>query len=71
LVKETGFSIPMAKFDKLPQGQYFMRVMAPNESGETQVAFDYYRLEKGKVYGTKCFYVDNNGNIAEDVYVEA
>ena len=71
LVKETGFSIPMAKFDKLPQGQYFMRVMAQNESGETQVAFDYYRLEKGKVYGTKCFYVDNDGNIVEDVYVEA
>ena len=71
LVKETGFSIPMAKFDKLPQGQYFMRVMAQNESGETQYAFDYYRLELGKVYGTKCFYVDNDGNIVEDVYVEA
>ena len=24
----------------------------------------------GKIYGTKCFYVDANGQIVEDVYVE-
>ena len=62
--------IPTAKFEKLPAGQYFMRVTATNESGEKQYAFDYYRLELGKVYGTKSFYVDKNGKIAEDTYVE-
>ena len=70
LVSYGDLSIPMATFDKLPAGQYFMRVMARNETGETQYAFDYYRLELGKVYGTKCFYVDADGKITEDVYVE-
>jgi len=70
IVKETGFSIPTMQFQKLPEGQYFMRVTAENESGEKQYAFDYYRLEMGKVYGTKSFYVDKEGKIAEDVYVE-
>lgn len=70
LVSRENLSIPMARFDMLPPGQYFMRVEARNESGQTQYAFDYYRLEAGKVYGTKCFYVDADGNIVEDVYVE-
>ena len=70
LVSYTDLSIPMAQFDMLPQGQYFMRVEAQNESGQTQYAFDYYRLLEGKIYGTKCFYVDADGNIVEDVYVE-
>jgi hypothetical protein len=34
------------------------------------VAFDYYVIETGKVYGTKCFHVDAEGNIVEDIYVE-
>ncbi len=70
IVKETGLSIPTAKFSKLPAGQYFMRVAAINESGEKQYAFDYYRLELGKIYGTKSFYVDRNGKIVEDTYAE-
>jgi spore coat protein H len=70
LITQTDLSIPTAKFEKLPKGQYFMRVTATNQSGEKQYAFDYYRLELGKVYGTKCFYVDKEGNIVEDTYVE-
>ncbi len=70
IAKKTDLVIPTASFDKLPAGQYFMRVTSQNESGKAQVAFDYYRLEKGKVYGTKCFYVDGNGNIVEDTYLE-
>ena len=68
--KQTGLSIPMANFDELPAGQYFMRVQAQNESGETQYAFDAYLLERGKVYGTKSFYIDEQGQVVEDVYVE-
>ena len=58
------------QFPKLAAGQYFMRVTAQNESGEMQYAFDYYRLELGKAYGTKSFFVDNKGKIAEDAYVQ-
>ena len=29
-----------------------------------------YNFENGKVYGTKCFYVDAQGQIVEDAYVE-
>jgi spore coat protein H len=47
-----------------------VRVQAQNESGQTQYAFDCYLLDTGKVYGTKSFYVDGNGQIVEDIYVE-
>jgi spore coat protein H len=60
----------MVNFEQLPAGQYFMRVTAQNESGMTQTAFDYYVVETGKIYGVKCFYVDEEGRILEDVYVE-
>lgn len=70
IIKQIGLAIPTAKFGKLKAGQYFMRVKATNKSGETQYAFDYYRLELGKIYGTKSFYVDKNGKIAEDTYAE-
>lgn len=70
ITKLEGLAIPMATFDKLTEGQYFMRIMAHNQSGKSQYAFDYYRLDLGKIYGTKSFYVDRNGEIVEDVYVE-
>lgn len=70
IVKKEGIMIPTASFDKLPAGQYFMRVTCQNESGQKQVAFDYYRLELGKIYGTKCFYVDKDGKITEDIYTD-
>ena len=70
IVKETDLSLPCVKFNPLPAGQYFIRVTAHDEAGDTQVAFDYYITENGKIYGTKCFYVDAEGQIVEDVYVE-
>ena len=70
IVSYTGLSIPMATFENLPAGQYFMKVTCQNTSGQTQVAFDSYHISNGKVYGTKCFYVDAGGNIVEDIYVE-
>lgn len=70
IVKVTDLNLPSVTFDTLPQGQYFIRVIARDEGGDTQVAFDYYVIETGKVYGTKCFYVDAEGNIVEDIYVE-
>ena len=70
IVKETDLSLPYVKFNPLPAGQYFIRVTARDEAGDTQVAFDYYITENGKIYGTKCFYVDAEGQIVEDIYVE-
>ena len=70
LIKQEGIQIPVTEFDKLGPGQYFIRVKAIDESGKTQCAFDSYVLSNGKVYGTKCFYVNADGSIVEDVYVE-
>lgn len=70
IYKNDTLGLPTTQFDMLPQGQYFIRVKATNESGYTQTAFDYYVNETGKIYGTKCFYVNGEGNIVEDVYVE-
>lgn len=62
--------IPEAFVDPLPAGQYFLRVRATNADGYTQDAFDYYVVDSGKVYSTKCFYVLEDGSIVEDVNVE-
>ena len=62
--------LPEANLAMPEAGQYFVRVRAVNESGETQDAFDYYVTDEGKQFGTKCFYVRENGTIEEDVYEE-
>jgi len=65
--KQENLRLPVAAFDNLPKGQYFIRVRATNESGQSQYAFDYYHVsDVGKAYGTKCFYVDAEGKITED-----
>ena len=71
IVKEENLMLPTVTFDTLPKGQYFIRVTAKNASGYMQYAFDYYVIDTGKIYGTKCFYVDNSGKIVEDTYVES
>lgn len=70
IIRQEDLLLPEYKGDLLPEGQYFMRVTAANASGYEQYAFDYYVIETGKVYGVKCFYVDQDGVITEDVYVE-
>ena len=70
IVKLDNLTIPMAEFQILPEGQYFVRVKAYDVGGQSQTAFDSYITDGGKVYGTKCFYVDARGNVVEDIYVE-
>lgn len=65
-----GVRVPEVTMDMLPEGQYFVRIQATNESGKTQTAFDYYVVEAIKFYGVKCFYVLTDGTIEEDVYEE-
>lgn len=68
IVREEGLVLPAMIFDNLAPGQYFIRVHATDASGYTQTAFDSYITDTGKIYGTKCFYVQADGTIVEDVY---
>lgn len=70
IYSSTDLRIPEMETNILPPGQYFVRVIAENESGKTQTAFDYYSIDEGKVYGTKCFYILEDGSIEEDIRVE-
>lgn len=70
LYRQEGIRVPAVTTGDLPEGQYFIRVTAENESGFTQTAFDYYVTEDGKQYGVKCFYILEDGSVAEDVYEE-
>lgn len=46
---------------QLEPGQYFIHVDATNELGIKMNCFDYYPSTEGSVYGTFCFFVDENG----------
>lgn len=81
VASDYNFSKPLYKADKLKltsaeinvptKGQYFIRVKATNASGESQYAFDYYvNSNDDKVSGVKSFFVNANGTVSEDVYVE-
>lgn len=70
ILKIEDLKIPSIEFEHLPEGQYFIRVRAYDAGGQSQTAFDSYVTGEGKIYGTKCFYVDAKGQIVEDVYVE-
>ncbi len=52
--------------EALPTGQYFLKIQVSDAEGHTQDAFDCYITENGKVYGTKCFYINADGSISED-----
>lgn len=65
----TG-DLPYMSSAVLPAGQYYVKVVATNKSGYSQVAFDYYNGSKGTVYGVKCFFVLEDGRIVEDTQIE-
>lgn len=70
IYSQDGMLVPEATFDMLPAGQYFYRVIATNESGYTQMAFDKYSSERGTEYGVKCFWITNDGQVQVDLYEE-
>lgn len=70
IYQEEKVVVPHIETEILPPGQYFIKVEAKNESGYIQQAFDYYVIDSGKVYGTKCFYVLEDGSVIEDIYNE-
>lgn len=71
ILKRENVTLTNVEMDMLPQGQYFIRVKATNASGQSQYAFDYYVTGRSsKVSGVKCFYVNSDKSISEDVYEE-
>ncbi len=67
---EKDILVPGASTDVLEAGQYFYRVIATNASGYSQVPFDYYYSDDGKVFGVRCFWVTKDGEIVLDSYEE-
>lgn len=51
-------------------GQYFIRVKATNESGQSQYAFDYYVAKDSKQTGVKSFTINEDKTVSEDIYTE-
>ena len=70
IYSQQGLRISQIEMDLLPEGQYFIRVRATNESGQTQDAFDYYDVDDRTIYGTKCFYILADGTVEEYRRVE-
>lgn len=66
IYEEDNLLINKVELDKLETGQYFLRVIATNESLRQQMAFDYYQAEEGQYYGVMCFYVLEDGTIVVD-----
>ena len=60
---ETETRLPLAQCAAPGPGQYFLKVTSTNESGYTQDCFDYYVTGDGKVYGTFCFYIMEDGHV--------
>ena len=60
---DTVTAMPAASLPDPGRGQYFLKVTATNASGFTQDCFDYYVNDRGKVYGTYCFYLDGTGDV--------
>lgn len=64
--EKTEFTI-----DMLEPGTYFLKVSSYDTSGNFQDCFDYYVHEEfGKIYGTLCFYVNEDGTIEKYEVVE-
>ena len=70
IYSQDELKLPEISIDIPEAGQYFVRIRAKNTSGEVQDAFDYYVTDEGKQWGMKCFYVNADGTIGEDVYEE-
>ena len=68
ILDKKGIKELSIKTDRLPKGQYFIRIFATNETGNSQAAFDYYRTDTTKQFGVSGFYVMEDGGIKVDTY---
>ena len=61
---EERLGFPTITVDKLQAGQYFFRVYATDEDGQTQCAMAYYvDSDRIKHFGVQCFYVLEDGKV--------
>lgn len=71
IVKETKVEGNSLNVQKLPPGQYFLRVRAETPHGLSQDAFEYYYTERGTtIYSTQCFYIHEDGSAELSLYIE-
>ncbi len=68
VAEDDALLVPILTCDDPGEGQYFLRVLATNEDGHTQTAFDSYVLASvgSKVYGTICFWIMEDGVVVLD-----
>lgn len=71
IVKKEEVQGRRLEVEKLPKGQYFLRVRAHTSDGQSQDAFETYWTEAGeKIYSTMCFYVRGDGSIVVSEFHE-
>ena len=58
---DTTVSLPLPE-----PGQYFVSVTVQDSEGNEQEAANVYETENGTVYGVRCFWILNDGTIADD-----
>ncbi len=64
IVEERGIWENELLSGNLPQGQYFVRVVAESADGKTQTSFQNYHTEKDTIaQGVLCFYVMEDGSL--------
>lgn len=64
LLSGTGRHETQWIVDRLPAGQYFLKVTADTADGKSQIAYETYSTElKTTVYGVLCFYVLPDGSV--------
>ncbi len=69
IATKEGIYVPEYTFEgELAPGQYWVRVVATDDTGESQYAFDYYAVRGGiKILGTISFFVMDDGKIVLDL----
>lgn len=65
VASKENLKLPEASFSMLPPGDYYLKVIARNESGYEQECYDYYSRTDGggKAYGTVAFTIHEDGTI--------
>ena len=67
IAQADSLLLPGFEVDMLPYGQYFYRVIATDESGQSQASFDYYvDIKHLKHYGVIAFSIRPEGILLEE-----
>ncbi|MDO4325031.1 MAG: CotH kinase family protein [bacterium] len=71
IAKESKVEGTSLTVQKLPPGQYFIRVRAETSTGSSQDACEHYYTEQGTtIYSTQCFYIHEDGSAELSLYTE-